>query len=162
MEKVVLSESGKRAYHLALLDDYSRAYVFCDLTLNPTASFTIRALIAAMRQYQVLPKGVVFDNGGGFRGKLLTVFCRDLGIKLIHTTPYHPQTNGKLERSFYSDMRDFYKQYETWELERLRQDLPAYVEYRNTIRGHWALGGRPTITRLREQHRMALPWVLDQ
>ncbi|MDH3603743.1 MAG: DDE-type integrase/transposase/recombinase, partial [Candidatus Tectomicrobia bacterium] len=119
MEKIVLSNSGERVYQLALLDDYSRAYVFCDLTLTPTVCFTIRALIAAMRQYQIIPKAVLFDNGGGFKGNLLKVFCRDLGIQIIHQTPYHPQTNGKLERSFRTDMRDFYQQYETWQLERL-------------------------------------------
>ena len=89
MEKIVLSDSGERAYHLALLDDYSRAYVFCDLTLNPTVCFTISALIAAMRQYQVIPKAVLFDNGGGFKGKLLEVFCQRLGIQIIHQTPFY-------------------------------------------------------------------------
>ena len=59
-------------------------------------------------------------------------------------------------------MRDFYQPYDTWTLERLQHDLPGYVQYRNTIRGHQALGGQPAITRLREQHRMALPWVLEQ
>lgn len=76
MEKVVLNDSSEHAYHLALLDDSSRAYVFCDLTLNPTVCFTMGALIAAMRQYRVIPKTVLFDNGSGFKGKLLEVFCR--------------------------------------------------------------------------------------
>ena len=39
--------------------------------------------------------------------------------------------------------------------------LPASVQYRNEVRGHRALGGRPALTRLAEQHRMAVPWVLD-
>ena len=30
------------------------------------------------------------------------------------------------------------------------------------VRGHWALGGQPARSRLDEQHRMALPWVLDE
>jgi hypothetical protein len=59
-------------------------------------------------------------------------------------------------------MRDFYQHYDAWLLEPLRRDLPAYVQYRNQVRGHWALGGLPAMTRLREQHRMALPWVLDR
>jgi hypothetical protein len=145
-----------------LLDDYSRTYVFCDLALTPTLCVTVRALITAMRQYQVIPNAVLFDNGSGFKGKMLEEFCRRLDIQIIHETPYHPQTNGKLERAFRDDMRDFYQHYATWTLDRLRQDLPTYVEYRNTIRGHWALGGRPASTRLREQHRMAVPWVLEQ
>src|SRR5262249_57134717 len=39
--------------------------------------------------------------------------------------------------------------------------LPIYVRYRNEVRGHRALKGRPALTRLAEQHRMAVPWLLD-
>ena len=116
----------------------------------------------AMRQWQVIPNAVVFDNGSAFKGKLLSAFCTNLDVRLIHASVGHPQTNGKLERAFRDDMRDFYQHYDAWLLEPLRRALPAYVQYRNQVRGHWALGGRPAITRLREQHRMALPWVLDR
>ena len=105
---------------------------------------------------------MVFDNGAPFKGKLLSVFCANLGIRLIHTAVYHPQTNGKLKRAFRDDMRDFYRQYDEWLLAPLRRDLPAYVHYRNTIRGHYALGGKPSLTRLNETHgRTASQEVLD-
>jgi transposase InsO family protein len=162
MEKVILSDTGRQAYHLTLLDDYSRGYVFCDLFREVDPRTTIRALVAAMRQWHVIPTAVVFDNGLAFRGKLLEAFCTNLGIELIHTSPRHPQTNGKLERAFRDDMREFYAQYPTWHLDPLRRDLPAYIQYRNTVRGHRALGGQPALTRLQEQHRMALPWVLER
>ncbi|MGB3222964.1 MAG: DDE-type integrase/transposase/recombinase [Desulforhopalus sp.] len=162
LEKVTLSDTGQTAYHLALMDDYSRGYVFCDLFLNPDIRTTIRAMIAAMRQWQVIPKAIIFDNGSGFKGNLLSVFCERAGIRLIHTAVEHPQTNGKLERGFRDDMRDFYKQHTPWHFEPLRCDLPAYVHYRNHVRGHRALGGRPSITRLNEEHsRAASPEVLD-
>lgn len=119
-------------------------------------------MISAMRQWQVIPKQVLFDNGGPFRGMLLGAFCHNLDIKLIHTSPRHPQTNGKLERAFRADMPEFYRHYDRWDFDALRRDLPAYVEYRNDIRGHWALKGKPARTRLDEQDRMALPWVLDE
>jgi hypothetical protein len=72
---------------MTLLDDYSRAYVFCDLLDHIDPRTTIAALCAAMRQWQVIPKGVVFDQSGAFRGKLLEAFCRNLGIRLIHASP---------------------------------------------------------------------------
>jgi hypothetical protein len=75
---------------------------------------------------------------------------------------YHPQTNGKLERAFRDDMRDFYRQYDQWLFTPLQRDLPAYVHYRNTVRGHHALGGKPALTRLNEAyHRTASQDVLD-
>src|SRR5207244_12549519 len=107
------------------------------------------------------PQVVVFDQSGAFRGKLLEAFCRNLGIRLIHASPQHPQTNGKLERAFRDDMPEFYRHQPVWELEALRRALPAYVQYRNEVRGHRALKGRPAMTRLAEQHRMAVPWVLN-
>lgn len=162
MEKVVLSDTGKRAFQFTLLDDYSRAYVSCDLFLSQTLSVTLRAIMAAMRQFQVIPKALLFDNGSHFKGTMLDRFCDRLGIEIIYTRVRHPQTNGKLERAFRDDMRDFYQQYKTWTLDRLRKDLPGYIYYRNHIRGHQALNGQPSITRLREQHRMALPWILER
>lgn len=82
---------------------------------------------------------------------------------MIHTAVYHPQTNGKLERGFRDDMRDFYKQRTPWLFEPLRHDLPDYIHYRNYVRGHCALGGKPSITRLNEEHsRAASSDVLDR
>ena len=155
LEKVTLSDLDQTAYQLTLLDDYSRGYVFCDLCLNPDARTTIRGLITAMRQWQAIPMAVVFDNGSPFTGRLLTVFCQHVGIRLIHTALHHPQTNGKLERAFRDDMRDFYQQHTPWLFAPLRHDLPSYVYYRNYVRGHRALDGQPAITRLREHTRMA-------
>jgi len=143
------------------LDDYSRGYMFCDLFDYIDPRTTIAVLCIAMRQWQVIPKGVVFDQSGAFRGKLLEAFCRNLGMRLIHASPQHPQTNGKLERAFRDDMPEFYRHQPVWELEALRRALPAYVQYRNEVRGHRGLQGPPALTRLAEQHRMAVPWVLD-
>jgi transposase InsO family protein len=98
----------------------------------------------------VIPKAMLSDNGSPFKGMLITTFCRKLGIRLIHSAVRHPQTNGKLERAFQDDMRDFYRQYDEWLLDHLRRDLPSYVQYRNGIRGHQALGGKPSIIRLQE------------
>jgi hypothetical protein len=123
---------------------------------------TVHALIAAMRQWRVVPKAVLFDNGASFKGRLLVAFCQHVGIRLIHSAVYHPQTNGKLERAFRDDMKDFYRQYDEWTLEPLRRELPAYVHYRNYVRGQRALGGDPSIMRLKEHDRIASQELLDR
>lgn len=161
-EKVTLTDEDRTAYQLTLLDDYSRAYVYCDLLRDPTQNDTIRAMIAAMRQYQIIPKGVVFDNGPQFTSYLLSAFCTNLGIRLIHSSVCHPQTNGKLERAFRDDRREYYDMFKEWIFDELRQGLPEYVRYRNEIRGHYALGGKPSIIRLAEQNWFALPSVLER
>lgn len=161
-EKVTLTDEDRTAYQLTLMDDYSRAYVYCALLREPTLNDTIRAMIAAMRQYQTIPKGVVFDNGPQFKGYLLSAFCSNLGIRLIHASVCHPQTNGKLERAFRDDRREYYDQFDEWIFDELTQKLPAYVRYRNEVRGHAALGGKPSTTRLQEQNWFALSTVLDR
>jgi|SRR6516162_1068681 transposase InsO family protein len=136
LEKVTLTDLDRTAYQFTLQDDYSRGYVYCDLLLYPDIRTTIRGLIAAMRAWRTIPKAVVFDNGSPFKGRLLSIFCERVGVRLIHAAVNHPQTNGKLERAFRDDMRDFYEQYDSW--------LYDYV------RGHHALLGKPAITRLNE------------
>ena len=161
MEKVTLTDEDRTAYQLTLLDDYSRTYVFCDLFREVTVNTTVRAMIAAMRKYETIPQAVVFDNGSFCKSKLLQKFCRQLNIRLIHTAVHHPQTNGKLERAFRDDMNEFYKRFDRWEFHPLRKNLPDYVNYRNRVRGHHALKGKPSVTRLSEQDYFALPRVLD-
>jgi transposase InsO family protein len=162
LEKVTLTDLDRTAYPLTLMDDYSRGYVFCDLCLAPDMRITVRALIAAMRQWRVAPKAVLFDNRALFKGRLLVAFCQHVGIRLIHSAVFHPQTNGKLERAFRDDRKDFYRQYDAWMLEPLRSELPGYVHYRNSVRGHRALSGKPAITRLHKHDRWAPQELLDR
>jgi transposase InsO family protein len=162
MDKITLTDTEQVAHQFTLQDDYSRGYVFCGLTLDHDQRTVIRGLIAAMRQWEVIPKALLFDNGSPFKGTLLATFCTRLGIRVIHSAVRHPQTNGKLERAFQDDMWDFYRQYNEWLLDHLRHDMPSYVHYRNYIRGHKALGGKPSITRLQEQTEKAPSSILNQ
>jgi transposase InsO family protein len=162
MDKITLTDTKEQAHQLTLQDDYSRGYVFCDLALDHDQRTVIRALMAAMRQWQVIPQALLSDNGSPFKGTLIQTFCKKLGIRLIRSAVRHPQTNGKLERAFQDDMRDFYRQYDAWLLDHLRHDMPSYVHYRNYIRGHKALGGKSSITRLQGHTEKAPPSILDQ
>jgi hypothetical protein len=38
----------------------------------------------------------------------MTVFCWNLGIRLIYTADRHPQIYGKLEQAFRDDIKDSY------------------------------------------------------
>ena len=39
------------------------------------------------------------DNAPDFIGKVLTVLCDLLNVKQVRTSPYHPQSNGSIERA---------------------------------------------------------------
>ena len=45
-----------------------------------------------------LPKVLLTDQGSVFTSKLTTAMCQRFGISKIQTTPYHPQSNGALEK----------------------------------------------------------------
>src|SRR5260370_35018264 len=97
LEKVTLTDIDQTAYQLALQNDYSRGYVFCDLFLNPDIRTTIRALIAAMRTWRVIPKPAMFDNGSAFKTKLVSAFFEPSRRCLVHLAGADSQTAVKLE-----------------------------------------------------------------
>ena len=45
-----------------------------------------------------VPNEVLSDNGTNFTSKVMARFCMTVGIKQIKTSPYHPQTDGVVER----------------------------------------------------------------
>ena len=45
-----------------------------------------------------IPSELLTDQGSVFMGKLTSQLFEKLGIKQIETSPYHPQTDGTLER----------------------------------------------------------------
>ena len=45
----------------------------------------------------VVAKILQVDNGTEFKNKLLETYCTNNNIKLIHSSHYHPQTNGVCE-----------------------------------------------------------------
>ena len=45
-----------------------------------------------------LPDKILHDQGGEFENDLFKELAKLCGVKRIRTTPYHPQTNGKVER----------------------------------------------------------------
>ena len=43
------------------------------------------------------PRYILSDNGMEFKNILMDQILKQLGIEQIFSTPYHPQSNGKLE-----------------------------------------------------------------
>ena len=45
-----------------------------------------------------IPQEILTDQGSNFTSKLLSEFCRLLKVHAVHTSPYHPQCDGLVER----------------------------------------------------------------
>lgn len=79
------------------------------------------------------------DNGSAFIAEPLEKYLQDHHIQHVRGAPYHPQTQGKIER-YHRSMKSVVKLenfYFPWELE---QAIASFVEYYNHRRYHESLG----------------------
>src|SRR3989442_10325322 len=88
---------------LNIEDDHSRLFVHSSAFHTLKAGEVVEAFFAAADSHG-LPASFLTDNaavfsGGSRRGKVpLELELERLGIEVKHSTPYHPQTCGKVER----------------------------------------------------------------
>jgi len=94
--------NGKRSHPFTILDDCSRFNICCQSGYRQTLDVVQGHLTQCFQVYG-LPTTMLCDNGppwGWPHAGLtrLAVWVTRLGIRMIHGRPYHPQTQGKLER----------------------------------------------------------------
>jgi hypothetical protein len=145
--------NGTFLYQLSWQDDYSRGYVSCVIGTSKNSILVIKGLIEAVLKHKVIPTVLHYDNGTEGKCKIVEVFCESLGSKLIHSTVNQPNTNGKKERAHRDDKRDFWSEIKSANIDYIKKKNEEYVEWRNTKKGHWALKGKPSITRLKENKK---------
>ena len=65
---------------------------------DATAATCCQALLRHWFSYFGIPDEIITDRGTQFTGSVWEEFLRHFGIKSNHTTSYHPQANGLVER----------------------------------------------------------------
>lgn len=134
-----------------VLDDCTRALVACHAATAETAAAATTAITTAVHTYGA-PALVLSDNGAAFTSRLtrpgsLSSFARTLieqGIRPINSSPYHPQTCGKVERHHQTLKRWLRTQPAPPTIGDLQQLLDEYRTCYNTQRRHSALPQRAT------------------
>jgi transposase InsO family protein len=146
--------NSRKAWALDMIDDHSRYLLSAVAAKAPTGEAAWDCFEEASTRYGV-PRQVLSDNGLCFTGRLHKVeveFERSLktiGVHLINSGPYHPQTLGKLER--------FHKTLKLWladegpieDLGHLQELLDAFKHHYNTERPHQGIGNLTPIERYR-------------
>ena len=129
---------------LNFLDDKSRVALASQALVTVKAADPVHVLHSASNMFG-LPASLLSDNAAVFTGKsrrgkvLLELELERLGIVFKHSTPYHPQTCGKVERFHQTLKRFLRKQPPAGSLAELQFQLDAFREYYNTRRPHRAL-----------------------
>jgi len=91
-----------RCHPLTILDDHSR-YALCLSACGDQRQETVQdRLVATFRRYG-LPRRMTMDNGSPWGDSqahytAMDVWLMKQGIRVSHSRPYHPQTQGKDER----------------------------------------------------------------
>ena len=73
---------------------YTQAYV----TKNHAAHTTVRVLYNEFFSVFAFPRRLMSDQAAEFMAQVISELCDLLGVTKIRTLPYHPQTNGAVER----------------------------------------------------------------
>ena len=132
---------------LDCLDDHSRLLVLCDAFPTVKAADVVHSFAIAWLAHG-FPAALLTDNGAVFSGKsrkgkvLLESELERLGIVAKHSTPYHPQTCGKVERFHQTLKRYLAKQVPAASLAVLQVQLDTFRTYYNQHRPHRALHGQ--------------------
>jgi putative transposase len=143
---------GSAAAVFDVLDDCTRLLVACHAANAETTNAAITAIDTAFRTHGA-PAIVLADNGTAFTNQhrrpdagpsRFTRTVHAAGTHLIHSSPYHPQTCGKVERHHQTLKRWLANQPPAATLPELQQQLDTYRTYYNTRRAHSALPGRTT------------------
>jgi RNA-directed DNA polymerase len=132
-------------YLVTVLDDYSRFILAWRLQLDMTAGSLIEVIQDAVEKTGMTEvplsdrTSLLSDNGPGYLSHAFAAYLRLLGIRHIVSAPYHPQTNGKIER-YHRTLKGQVKLvvYETPAV--LEQALADFVDYYNYLRYHEGIG----------------------
>jgi transposase InsO family protein len=145
-------ENGKHCHPLTVLDDHSRYLVGLVACANEEATTTRDALTKIFRRYG-LPFRMSMDNGSPWghianRGSRLgerrytafDLWLMRLGVKVSHSTPFHPQTQGKDERLHRTLKLELLSDYSWRDVGACQPEFDRWRNGYNCERPHEALG----------------------
>jgi transposase InsO family protein len=135
-----LNVAGTFYYLCSLLDGCSRFLVHHELRESMTEADVEIILQRAMEKHPQARPRIISDNGPQFIARDLKEFVRLAGLTHVKTSPYHPQSNGKIERWHKSLKADCLRPGTPLNLGQARRLVANFVEHYNTVRLHSATG----------------------
>lgn len=148
-----------RCHPLTVLDDHSR-FSLCLAALPDERRDTVQPLLEEVFRLYGLPERMTMDNGSpwgcsspGQKHTRLTVWLIRLGIRVGHSRPNHPQTQGKDERFHRTLNEDVLTRNHFQDLLDCQRSFDQWRELYNTERPHEALGLKVPASRYKPSPR---------
>lgn len=154
LSKYIITDKVSKLYMVAVMDDYSRvtwAEVVEGIDALNVMFGAMRCFMMLKSYYAIQFEEVLTDNGSEFGNRAVKNkdkhpferLLKEMGIKHRNTQPYHPQTNGKIERFWKTLHEDLIEDTDFSSLEELKEELFQYLAYYNHERHHQAIGCKP-------------------
>ena len=132
-------------YLVTVMDDYSRFILAWELKSDMAAGSLIDVVQKAvdytgMTDVPVEDRTTLLsDNGAGYLSRQFGDYLRLVGIRHIVASPYHPQTNGKIER-YHRSIKGQLSLVPYEMPGNLEEAIGTFIEYYNYQRYHEGLG----------------------
>lgn len=135
-----LNICGTFYYLCTFLDGCSRSVVHWEIRESMKEVDVEMILQKAREKFPGVTPRIISDNGPQFIAKDFKEFIRLCGMTHVRTSPYYPQSNGKLERWHRSVKGECIRPSTPLSLEDARRSVESYVIHYNTVRLHSAIG----------------------
>jgi putative transposase len=132
-------------YLVTVMDDYSRFILAWELKSDMASNSLIDVVQKAvdatgMTDVPVEDRTVLLsDNGAGYLSRQFGEYLRLVGVRHIVASPYHPQTNGKIER-YHRSIKGELSLMPYVTPRELEKAIIAFIDYYNYRRYHEGLG----------------------
>ena len=131
-------------YLCSILDDYSRYILAWQLCIGMSAEEVKQTIEAAIRftgirDPKVLSRPrLLSDNGPCYVSKALKEYLTEEGLRHTRGKPYHPMTQGKIER-YHRSMKNILLLEHYYSPDELENQIKMFVDFYNNHRYHEAL-----------------------
>jgi transposase InsO family protein len=131
---------GTFYYLCSLLDGFSRYIVHWELRESMREADVEVVVQRALEKFPGETPRIITDNGPQFIAKDFKEFIRVTGMSHVRTSPYYPQSNGKLERWHKTLKQTCIRPNSPQSLDEARRQVSDFVTKYNELRLHSAIG----------------------